>query len=426
MGTQRRTLPESRITPPSIEMPRPTAAPLVLALGVALLAGGLPFGLGFFIIGGMVIIAGLYLWIAQLLPGRGHVQEEIEEPVEKLAEVQAEAAVTHLHEGMPGYRLLLPTSYHPISSGVKGGIAGGIVMPITAMIWGVMTGHGIWYPVNLVAGMILPGIDKMSDETLQQFNFPLFMVAGSIHIVMSLIIGLIFGVLLPTLPTVSRAIAWGGLLAPLLWSGVSYALVKTMNPVMEQQVSWPWFIAAQFVFGAVITGLIRRSGRYSPLFAGFCGGLAGSIVMPIHAFIDAIGNDHTIWYPINMLAGMVLRELGDHNVQDLELFNARWFGVALAIHLTLSLGFAILYSVLLPRLPHIPGPLAWGGLVLPLLWSGSCYGLMGVVNPALQTRVDWPGFVLSQFVFGITAAIVVLRTEMVHLAPLGKDRGGRS
>lgn len=426
MGTQRRTLPESLITPPSIEMPRPTAAPMVLALGMAMLAGGVPFGLGFFIIGGMVIIAGIYLWIAQLLPGRGHVQEEIEEPVEKLIEVQTQGSVTHLHQGMPGYRLLLPQSYHPISSGVKGGIVGGIVMPITAIIWGVMTGHGIWYPVNLVAGLVLPGIDKMSDETLQQFNFPLFMVAGSIHIVMSLIIGLIFGVLLPTLPTVPRAIAWGGLLAPLLWSGVSYALVKTMNPVMERQVSWPWFIAAQFVFGAVITGLIRRSGRYSPLFAGFCGGLAGSIVMPIHAFIDAIGNDHTIWYPINMLAGMVLRELGDHNVQDLELFNARWFGVALAIHLTLSLGFAILYSVLLPRLPHIPGPLAWGGLVLPLLWSGSCYGLMGVVNPALQTRVDWPGFVLSQFVFGITAAIVVLRTEMVHLAPLGTGRGGRS
>ena len=46
--------------------------------------------------------------------------------------------------------------------------------------------------------------------------------------------------------------------------------------------------------------------------------------------------------------------------------------------------------------------------------------LMGVVNPLLQERVDWPWFIASQFVFGITAAVVVLRSEMVFIPPAGR------
>ena len=57
--------------------------------------------------------------------------------------------------------------------------------------------------------------------------------------------------------------------------------------------------------------------------------------------------------------------------------------------------------------------------MLPLLWTAVSFGLMGVVNPALQERVDWPWFIVSQFVFGITAAMVVVRSEMVVIPPAG-------
>ena len=73
-----------------------------------------------------------------------------------------------------------------------------------------------------------------------------------------------------------------------------------------------------------------------------------------------------------------------------------------------------------PRLPAIPGPIAWGGLVLPLLWTGISYRLMGVVNPVLQDRVDWAWFIVSQFVFGVAAAVVVLRSEKIHILPAGR------
>jgi hypothetical protein len=96
-----------------------------------------------------------------------------------------------------------------------------------------------------------------------------------------------------------------------------------------------------------------------------------------------------------------------------------------------------LFAVVTPRLPSIAAPIAWGGLVLPLLWTGTTYGLMGVVNPVLQERVNWAWFIVSQFVFGVVAAVVVLRSEMVHIPPAGRgpdrvadfvagEEGGRS
>src|SRR4051794_35001569 len=67
--------PEGGAAPDAVEMPRPTAAPLVLALGLTLLAAGVALGLGFVVAGAAVVVAGLGLWVAQLLPGRGHVHE---------------------------------------------------------------------------------------------------------------------------------------------------------------------------------------------------------------------------------------------------------------------------------------------------------------------------------------------------------------
>ncbi len=44
---------------------------------------------------------------------------------------------------------------------------------------------------------------------------------------------------------------------------------------------------------------------------------------------------------------------------------------------------------------------------------------MGVVNPALQQKVSWPWFIVSQFIFGLAASVVVVRSEKVAVAPAG-------
>src|SRR5438874_13131582 len=61
----------------AVEMPRPTAAPMILALGIVLLAAGAPFGVAFMIVGALVLMAGLGIWISQLLPDRGHCYEPL-------------------------------------------------------------------------------------------------------------------------------------------------------------------------------------------------------------------------------------------------------------------------------------------------------------------------------------------------------------
>ena len=41
--------------------------------------------------------------------------------------------VQQLKPGVVGYRFQLPEKVHPISAGIKGGIVGGLLMPIPAL-----------------------------------------------------------------------------------------------------------------------------------------------------------------------------------------------------------------------------------------------------------------------------------------------------
>src|SRR5262249_11611089 len=147
-------------------------APLVLALGLTLLAAGVAFGLAFLVGGAVLIVASLGLWIAQLLPGRGHVHEPLVEPARRPRPITgAPGGVGQLRPGLPGYRFRLPEAVHPISAGLKGGLFGGAAMTAPALLWGLLSGHGLFYPVNLLAGMALPGVGRMSVEELEKPSF---------------------------------------------------------------------------------------------------------------------------------------------------------------------------------------------------------------------------------------------------------------
>jgi len=43
----------------------------------------------------------------------------------------------------------------------------------------------------------------------------------------------------------------GGVVAPLLWSGLIYGILAFVNPVMNQHIDWIWFVASQIAFGVV-------------------------------------------------------------------------------------------------------------------------------------------------------------------------------
>ena len=82
-------------------------------------------------------------------------------------------------------------------------------MVAVALLYGLVSGHGIWYPVNLLGGMVMPGTKDMTVAQLEQFSLAALMVGLVIHGITCLIVGLLFGLLLPALP--------GG---PILWGGV--------------------------------------------------------------------------------------------------------------------------------------------------------------------------------------------------------------
>jgi hypothetical protein len=267
--------------------------------------------------------------------------------------------------------------------------------------------------------MVLPGIGRMPETELEQFHLSLLLLGIFIHAVLSTVLGLIYGVLLPTLPEIPRPIAWGGLLMPLLWTGVSFAMMGSVNPVLAKGVDWPWFIASQFLFGVAAAFVVIRSPGLHPVLRGLLGGIAGGLLMPIPALLWSLISGHGLWYSVNLLAAMIRPGLGS-NAAELKQFHGNWLIAAIGIHVVMSVSFGVLYGLLLPALRPIPGPLAWGGLLLPLLWTATSHSLMGVVNPLLQQRVDWPWFVVSQFVFGLVAAVVVLRSEKVYITPAGR------
>jgi hypothetical protein len=404
----------------SVELPRPTAAPLVLAVGLAMLGLGVATSPAFLVVGVVVLVVGLGLWIGQFAPGRGHVHEPLVAPEAGPRPITPQLdGVEQLRPGVPGYRMRMPEHVHPISAGVKGGIVGGIAMLAPAMAYGIVSGHGIWYPANLLTGMVLPGVGDMTVEQLEQLHPTLLAVAIAIHVSMSLSLGLIYGVLMPTLPRIPKPIALGGLLMPVLWTGASFLLLRLVNPLLYTEVDWPWFIASQFVFGIMAALIYARFANRGSIQAGVLGGIVGGLLMPIPAVIWGLLSGNGIWYPLNLLAGMVIRGVDAMPPDLLRQYHGEWLAAAIALHAAFSIIFGLLFGMLLPRLRPMPAPLAWGGLVLPLLWTGSSYGLMGVVNPILQQRVDWPWFIVSQFVFGIVAAIVVLRSEMVYIQPAG-------
>jgi hypothetical protein len=390
-----------------------------VALGAALVGVGLATSLGFLVVGAVVLAAGLGMWVTELLPGRGHEREPRVEPAARPAPVRpAPGTVAQLRPGVPGFRMRLPMAVHPTSAGVVGGLLGSLVMPVPALLYGLWSGHGIWYPVNLLAGMVLPGMGAMTETDLEQFSPTLLVVAAFIHLTMSVVFGLIYGVLLPTLPAIPSPLAWGGLLMPLLWTAVTFCVMGAVNPVLARGVQWPWFIASQFVFGVAAAAVVMRVSGGARLRAGLLGGAAGGVLMPVPALLWSLAAGRGLWYPVNLLAGLVVPGLDGQPAQVSE-FHADWLVIGVALHAALSLGFGVAYALALPRLPAISGPTAWGALVFPLLWTAFSFGQMGIANPVLQQRVDWPWFVVSQFFFGVAAAVVVSRSELIPIPPAG-------
>jgi hypothetical protein len=242
----------------TLDMPAPTAWPIALAFGMALLFAGLVTSEAVSVLGAIVAVAGAVGWFRNVLPHEAH--EKVAVTPDVLTVTTSRREVVRMPAAPELQRAFLPLEIYPISAGVKGGLAGSVAMAIVAMFYGLISSqHSIWYPINLLAAGFLPASMTGSDATMATFSLSVFLIAVAIHLITSLLVGVLYGAMLPMLPR--RPILLGGFIAPLFWTGLLHSILGIVNPVLNQRIHWGWFVASQVAFGIVAGIIVTRQER---------------------------------------------------------------------------------------------------------------------------------------------------------------------
>jgi hypothetical protein len=241
----------------TITLPAPTAWPIILAFGITLLFAGLVTNASLSILGAILAVTGSVGWFRDVLP------HEKEEMIRVTAEVAVVATsrpqVERLAVAPELSRALLPLETYPVSAGIKGGLAGSVAMAVLACLYGLLKQGSIWYPINLLAATAYSEFLRFGTASLDAFHLSSFSIAVVIHLLTSLLVGLLYGAMLPMFPR--RPILLGGIIAPILWTGLLYSILELLNPLLNKHIDWLWFIASQFAFGIVAGLVVMRQER---------------------------------------------------------------------------------------------------------------------------------------------------------------------
>lgn len=259
MGTtQERVAPSTSQS--TIELPAPTAWPFALAFGIALIFAALVTTVMLAYLGAVISLYAAVGWFRQVLPHEQHEPVTVVTEAVKIEPSPARVARIQVDET---HRAQLPLRTYPVSSGILGGIAGGIAMIIPAVIYSLVRFHSPWYTINLLGGMGAYGNANPSTAELSEFHLSVFAIAFIIHLTTSLLVGLLYGALLPVWP--KHPILLGGIIAPALWTGWLHSILSIVNPFFNARISWPWFAASQLLFGLVAGYTVTKRGRIKTL-----------------------------------------------------------------------------------------------------------------------------------------------------------------
>jgi hypothetical protein len=241
----------------TIILPAPTPWPITLAFGLTLLFAGLVTNASLSVLGGILSVIACVGWFRDVLP------QEKEETIRVAAEVSvvttSRREVERLAVAPELSRALLPLETYPVSAGIKGGLAGSVAMAVLACLYGLLKQGSIWYPINLLAATAYSEFLRFGSESLHTFHLSSFLIACVIHLLTSLLVGLLYGAMLPMFPR--RPILLGGIIAPILWTGLLYSILELLNPLLNKNIDWMWFIASQFAFGIVAGLVVMRQER---------------------------------------------------------------------------------------------------------------------------------------------------------------------
>jgi hypothetical protein len=237
--------------PFEIGVPASTAWPIVLAFGFTLMFAGLLTSVSVSGLGLVLSVAGCVGWFREIFPYENEqtvpVVFEVHRITTKRRVVERVAIAPEL------LRVWLPLKTYPISAGVKGGVAGAVAMAVLVCTYGVLKAGSIWYPINLLAATVYGQSLKLGPSQLNSFHSDSLAIALILHGIGSIFVGVLYGAMLPMFPR--RPIILGGLIAPVLWSGLLYSIMQLLNPLLASHINWLWFIASQIAFG-VVAGIV--------------------------------------------------------------------------------------------------------------------------------------------------------------------------
>lgn len=240
----------------TIHLPAPTHWPIVLAFGCTLAAAGMVTNPGISILGAVLMIFGCVGWFRQVLPHEAH--EDVPVVVQPVT-IATRRTVVERIQISPEHRKHVPVETYPVLSGIKGGIAGGIAMIVPALIYGQVAHGSIWYAVNLLGGAGVADWTRVTTAQIAAFHWSWLLIAIMIHGIACLLVGLLYGAMLPMLP--KHPIFLGGVLAPLAWTGLLYSAMGVINPALDARIAWGWFFASQIIFGIVAGLVVTRDSK---------------------------------------------------------------------------------------------------------------------------------------------------------------------
>ena len=287
--------------PHTIQLLRPTAWPMVLALGLSLIFAGMVTSLEVGILGLVLTIAGIVGWFRQVLPHEQHVSVSIRDEQVEIASLRT--LIQHPpHAASESPRKILPVETFLISNGIKGGIAGGTAMVVPATIFSLLKYHSLWYSVNLLAAGGFVSWSGASNAFLSQFHLQGVIAGFLIQGFVSLLVGLLYGAMLPMFP--KYPIFTAGFMVPLLFTGIVYSALSFVSPILNERIDWFWFILSQFAFGLVCGFVVNlqarvRTPQFQALPFAMRAGLHVDQEQLDHVQLDHIHLDSSSQPPVN-------------------------------------------------------------------------------------------------------------------------------
>jgi len=239
-----------------VQLPSPTVWPIVMALGIALMCTGLVTNLFIGLLGLLLTVCGGVGWFMQVLPHELHSGVPV-----VIEEVQIVSSRT-LRRRLPMsdlHRKMLPLETFQITTGIKGGIAGGIAMTVPAGIFSVIKYHSFWYATNLLAAGGFVSWIGADDQFLRAFHWQGALAALGIHGLTSLLVGLLYGAMLPMYP--KYPIVTAGVVVPVMFTAILHSALGVVSPILNQRIDWFWFFISLIAFGLVCGYVVNRHAR---------------------------------------------------------------------------------------------------------------------------------------------------------------------